>query len=204
MPVFGLAPRRCLAQQGPPGGGLRRRPFGIDDQMGLWQFVVIESADVQDRQLLIDRWRGVGRVEGPVFSRVLIGAHGDAQHPFYIGNRPINIQDHPVRMPRGDRKAVRPGVVDDRLVVLLCRAELLGELRRREIFPVIGAGGIAQLREQLRERLLIAQRETDCQAQVPHGIQATKGLQMGGGEAGGIRQLAHTGGRRLAGDENAK
>ena len=60
-------------------------------------------------------------------------------------------------------EALRLGESGQRLIILFCWTELLCELLRAQIMPVLGTSRVVELFEQRSESLLIAQRQPNRQ-----------------------------------------
>ena len=66
-------------------------------------------------------------------------------------------------MRGGHRQALCLRESDERLIILFGWAELLSELLRVQIMPVLGTGRVVDFIEQSGQRLLVAQRQPDRQ-----------------------------------------
>ena len=107
---------------------------------------------------------------------------GPQRHPegvFEVGDRRADFQQHPVGMPGGDGQAVAGGPGDDRRIIVRRGAEPGVEPLRGEVVMILGAGGIIDLIEQIRQGLRVMQRQVDGQSQPGGTVQSAQGLQPG-------------------------
>src|SRR5215471_3768967 len=100
---------------------------------------------------------------------MVIHAHYHVESALDVGHQPNHIQQGAVWMLASHRQAICLCKSDDRLIILFGRSKHLCELFRAEIVTEIAACWIVNLPKQVRERLLIAQREPDCQTQTRPG-----------------------------------
>ena len=164
------------------GAGLerRRRVRGVEPQFGMRAGIVVQPADVRNRQRGRHGRLGVRGKKRASFRRVLVGVQGDIEGLLDIGSLGVDFDQHPVGVRGRDRETIGLREADHRLVILRRGAELRGEFRRREVAVVIGAGRVIHLLEQRIQRGLIAQRQTDGQMQ-----------RVGCANPAGGRQLRH-------------
>ena len=94
------------------------------------------------------------------------------------GNRSANIDNHPIGMLIGNRKAVIREIRDDGLKILFRGPELFGELVRRQILAVSWTGGIVDFGEKIGQAHRIAQRQTHRKRQATIGWKPFERLQL--------------------------
>ena len=95
---------------------------------------------------------------------------------FDVADRAIHVQQQPIGVLTRHREALGLGELNQRLVILLRRAEPRRELLGREVVPVIRAGRVVKLLEKRVEFGLVAKRQADGQIQPLRG----RGLAYGG------------------------
>ncbi len=140
---------------------------------------IIQPADVRNRHAGGNRWFGVRRIKIPRLGRMRGDLQLNLECPFDIGRGGVHVQHHPVRVRAGDGKAVGGGEGQRGLIILLGGAKLVLELPGCQVMPVIWAGGVVKLFEQVGQLVLVAKREADSQVQAVRARQAAGWLEDG-------------------------
>jgi len=142
------------------------------------QVIVVQSADVQQRDRQVERRLGVGRIKLALFRGMLVGPNRHVQRLLHVGHRPFQIQNDPVGIGAADLQSIGPGEVHGLLVVLHRRAESAREFFQAQVLMVIGAVRVLLVVEQLFQASPVARREGDRQMQPVRGGQAAGGWQL--------------------------
>ena len=98
---------------------------------------VVQATDVQNGDRQIEGRFHVGRMKGAGLCRVLIHTHVHLEDSFDVRHRPVDIQQRAIGMHPRHCQTPRLRKADERLVILLRRAELLRELLRSQIMAEI-------------------------------------------------------------------
>ena len=156
-------------------GGLRRRRHLL--QHWTRREIIVQPADVQDRDVGADGRLNIRRIKLARLGRVLISPHRHMKRLLDVRSLSAHVHQHTVAVRPGHRQPAGFREINHLLVILFRGAKLGGEFIRREKLAVIGAGGVIQLLEQAVERRLIAQRQADGQVQAGRARQLPDGLQ---------------------------
>ena len=126
---------------------------------------IIQAADVQHRHRQIQLRLAVGGKEFPPLGGMLINMQLHVQGPLDVGHGPFHIHQHPIG--RGVLHCKTIGFQKRRHGRIIAGRwpELLGELFRRQKMAEMGACRVVQILQQLIERGLILQGQTDGQLQ---------------------------------------
>ena len=127
---------------------------------------VIEAGDVPEGKRETRGGLAVRPVERAVLGGVLIDAHIDVKGALDVGHSPRYLHVEAIRGGAGYGEAILPGEIDHRVTVCLRRPELLRELFHGEELPVVRTSGIVDIRQELIQLVLIAQRQRDHQIHV--------------------------------------
>ena len=116
-------------------------------------------------------------MERAFFIRVLIDAQCGVEGVLERRCRALDIHQRAVGVRGGDSQPLRLRKGDHSRVILFGRTKLLRELLRCQETPVVRAGRIVNLAQQVGERRLIAQRQAERCAQPVGGRQPVNRLQ---------------------------
>ena len=139
--------------------------------------VIVQTADVQNRNSQIDRRLDIRRIERPGFRGMLVHAHRHVKRFLDVRDCAFHIDDHAVRMRAAHRQPIGLRKSNERLVIFFRRTKHLRELFRRQIVTVPGTGRVVDLLEQVVERFPVAQRQPNRQPQTCLTWQAAGGQQ---------------------------
>ena len=92
----------------------------------------------------------VGCVEATRLIWMLIKAQFNSKSPFHVSGGTVHIQNHFVWVCAGDHEVIGPREGQEELVVALRGTEPFGELLGREEMSILGAGGVVELRQEVR------------------------------------------------------
>src|SRR5215471_10876179 len=101
----------------------------------------------------------VRRVEGPVFSRMLVNIHRYVKGALNVCDRGIYFDDHPVRRGPSNGHPIVACKADNSVVVTPSRAEHIGELLDTEILSIVRADWIIEILKESVQTCLIANRQ---------------------------------------------
>src|SRR5690242_11675227 len=112
-------------------------------------FVIIQSADVQNGNSELDGRLDIGRVERAAFGGMLVPLHLYVHGPFDVRDRRLDIKDQAIGMSGCDIQATALRESDDRLIVFLRWPKSRGEFLGRQVMTVVRAGWIVNLVQQI-------------------------------------------------------
>jgi len=131
----------------------------------------------------------------------LVAVHADGEGGLDLGGGPGDVQHGAAVVGAGDGQPLRPRPVGDGLVVLLGRAEPLGEFFRSEELAAEGVAGHVLAAQQVVQGGLVAERQGQREADRGGGGQAAQGARPAqGGRLGRVEgeRDARLGGPRRA------
>src|ERR1700691_1436355 len=152
----------------------------VGEASGFWDGVVVESGDVPELEGQVDGGLAVGREEAAVLSGMLIRAHGNVEGLLDGGDGSCDVEVDAIGRGGDDGEAVLPGEIDDGVVVVLGGAEFRGELIDGEEATVRGTGWVVEIVEEGVEFRLIAEWESEDEAEVLGGGQLSESFRFAG------------------------